>query len=313
MSIAIIFNGQGAHYQGMGQDFIAHYPVAKKVYQQAEELTGYPIRAMINNEIEKLEQTRYAQVAIVATSLAIYQSIAQKLPAIQLMAGLSLGEYTALLASESVSFEDGFKILKDRGQVMANHCQNLRASADLAMEVVLGMPLTEIKKTIAAVNQQKEELYLANLNSTQQVILAGTTDALVRFKAHAKEKGYRKMMPLKVEGPFHSPYMEAVCLPYEKILADITFSKGQTPVISNTTVEIHTVPLLKERLVRHLVEPVRWQETMQAMMDAGVDKIIQIGPGKTLANLLKREPNAPSVLVIDRVADVEKIEEFVGG
>lgn len=313
MSIAIIFNGQGAHYQGMGQDFIKHYPIAKKIYQQAEELTGYPIHKMINKEIEKLEQTRYAQVAIVATSLAIYKSIEQKLPPIQLMAGLSLGEYTALIASDSVSFTDGFKILKDRGQIMANHCQNLRESSELAMEVVLGMPLDEVKNIIAEVNHTTEELYLANLNSTQQVILAGTTDSIVRFKAIAKEKGYRKMMPLKVEGPFHSPYMEAICLPYEKILTNITFSKGHTPVISNTTVETHTVPLLKERLIRHLVEPVRWQETIQAMVEAGVDKVIQIGPGKTLANLLKREPNAPSVLVINRVDDVEKIEEFVGG
>lgn len=313
MSTAIIFNGQGAHYQDMGQDFVEKYPVAQKIYEQVEELTGYPIQAIIKNEIEKLEQTRYAQIAIVATSLAIFQSIKKDLPPIQLMAGLSLGEYTALIASESLSFEAGFKILKERGELMAEHCQSLRETSDLAMEVVLAMPLEEIKETISEVNHLKEELYLANLNSSQQVILAGTKDSIARFKKIAKEKGYRKMMPLNVEGPFHSPYMEAVCLPYEKILDEITFSEGNIPVISNTTVEIHTVSDMKKQLVLHLVEPVRWQETIQTMMDTGVTKVIQIGPGKTLANLLKREPNAPKALVIDRVDDVEKIKDFIGG
>ena len=313
MSTAIIFNGQGAHYQDMGQDFVEKYPVAQKVYEQVEELTGYPIQTIIKNEIEKLEQTHYAQIAIVATSLAIFQSIEKDLPPIQLMAGLSLGEYTALIASESLSFEEGFKILKERGKLMADHCQSLRETSDLAMEVVLAMPLDEIKKIMAEVNDPTEELYLANLNSSQQVILAGTTESIRRFKVLAKEKGYRKMMPLNVEGPFHSPYMEAVCHPYKKILDEITFLEGTTPVISNTTAELHTVEGIKEQLVRHLVEPVKWQETIQMMMDAGVNRVIQIGPGKTLANLLKREKNTPKVLVIDQVADIDKIKEFIGG
>lgn len=313
MSIAIIFNGQGAHYQEMGKDFVEKYPIAKKVYEDAEELTDYPIQKMISTEIEKLDQTRYAQIAIVATSLAIYKSIEKELPTIQRMAGLSLGEYSALIASGSLSFEDGFKILKERGELMAEHCQSLRETSDLGMEVVLAMPLEKIKETIAEVNHLKEELYLANLNSTQQVILAGTKDSIARFKKIAKEKGYRKMMPLKVEGPFHSPYMSAVCLPYEKMLDEITFSKGNVPVISNTTAEIHQIAEIKEKLVSHLVEPVRWQKTIQAMNDEGIDKVIQIGPGKTLANLLKREQNAPEVLVVDRVDDLAKIKEFIGG
>lgn len=313
MSVAIIFNGQGAHYQGMGQDFVEKYPIAQKIYSQAEEVTGYPIQKMINTEIEKLEQTRYAQIGIVATSLAIYQSIKDDLPTVEMMAGLSLGEYTALMASENLSLEDGFALLKKRGQLMADQCQTLRHSADLAMEVVLAMPLEDIKEVLMEVNKTKEELYIANINSSQQVILAGTKDSIQRFKKIAKEKGYRKMMPLKVEGPFHSPYMEAISQPYEKILEDITFVTGNTPVISNTTVEIHEKQNIKEQLVRHLTETVRWEETIQALIAADVDQVIQIGPGKTLANLLRREKNAPKALVIDRIDDVDKIKEFIGG
>src|SRR5699024_7429362 len=125
--------------------------------------------------------------------------------------------------------------------------------------------------------------------------------------------GYRRIMPLKVEGPFHSPYMEPVCVPYEEALSEVSFKEGTTPVISNTTVEIHTTAEIKDLLVRHLVEPVRWQETIDYFVENGVTKILQIGPGKTLANLLKREPNAPETLVIDKISDVDKIKSFVGG
>ncbi|MDN6195218.1 MAG: ACP S-malonyltransferase [Atopostipes suicloacalis] len=313
MSLAIIFNGQGAHYQGMGQDFSEQFPEAKSVFEEAERLTNKPIREIINQEPEKLEETLYAQVAIVATSLAIYQSIEQELSAINFMAGLSLGEYTALIANKNITFEEGFKILKERGKLMAEHCQRLRESSDLVMEVVLSVPLEEVKSIIDEVNKEKEELFLANINSSKQFILAGTKKSVEYFKQLAKAKGYRKMMPLKVEGPFHSPYMEALCDPYANILEGVSFYEGENPVISNTTVEVHKPDQIKEKLVRHLVEPVRWQETIQYMMDSGVTKIIQIGPGKTLVNLLKRESQAPKTLLIDQVEDIAKIKEFIGG
>ena len=312
MSLAIIFNGQGAHYQGMGQDFAEKFLESEAIYEQVENLTGYPVKEMINENIEKLEETRYAQIAIAATSLAIYKSIERNLPSISFMAGLSLGEYTALIASESLSLKDGFEILKERGQLMTDHCQSLRESSNLAMQVVLAMPLTEVEYLLAEINAEKEELYIANINSSQQIILAGTKDSLTRFKKIAKAKGYRKMMTLKVEGPFHSPYMEGVCLPYEKKLKEIEFQKGKIPVISNTTVKKHRIDQIKNRLVRHLVEPVRWQETIQYLMDAGVTKIIQIGPGKTLGNLLKREEKVPEYLIIDQVSDLNKVQEFLG-
>lgn len=313
MSLAIIFNGQGAHYQGMGQDFVKEFTEAEVIYEKVEKLSGYSIKQMINKDIKKLEQTRYAQIGIVATSLAIYKSIEKELPAPDFMAGLSLGEYSALIASESLSLEAGFEILKKRGQLMADHCKSLRESSNLGMEVVLAMPLEKVKNIITEINKEAEELYVANINSTQQIILAGTKDSLTRFKKLANRKGYRKMMPLKVEGPFHSPYMEAIYQPYEEILEKIIFHEGKTPVISNTVVKEHTVNEIKERLVRHLIEPVRWQETIQYMMDSGVKKIIQIGPGKTLGNLLKREEKAPDYLVIDQVNDLNKMQKFIGG
>lgn len=313
MSLAIIFNGQGAHYQGMGQDFVETEPKARAVYEKVETLTGYPIRQWIMDDSDALKETRYAQVAIAATSLAIYESIQAKLPAIDYMAGLSLGEYSSLIASGMLSFEEGIQLLKERGQLMTAHCQKLRESSDIVMEAVLKMPLDEIQAVIDEVNKEEEQLYLANLNSSTQVTIAGTTEAVTQFKEIARNRGHKKSMPLKVEGPFHSPYMAPVCPEFEEALTKVTFQEKDIPVISNTVVKPHTEDEVKDLLVRHLVEPVRWQETIDYMVAQGVDKVIQIGPGKTLANLLKREPNAPEYLVVDKVSDIEKIEEFLGG
>ena len=313
MSLAVIFNGQGAHYEGMGQDFFESFPEAQAVYEKVETLTDSPVRQWITEDFEALAQTKHAQVAIAATSLAIYQSIEAQLPAIDYMAGLSLGEYSSLIASGMLDFDEGFQLLKKRGQLMARHCQQLRKSSDIVMAAVLKMPLDEIQAVLEAVNAEEEKLYIANLNSSTQVTIAGTEDAVAQFKIIARELGYRRIMPLKVEGPFHSPYMAPVCESFQKELNQVSFQEGNVPVISNTTVEAHTPADVRELLVRHLVEPVRWEETIDYFVDHGVTKIIQIGPGKTLANLLKREDNAPENLAIDKASDLDQIEPFIGG
>ena len=313
MSLAIIFNGQGAHYSKMGQDFVAAFPTAEKVYEKAETETGYPIRKWISEDIDLLKETQYAQVAIATTSLAIYNSIKSQLPAIQFMAGLSLGEYSSLIASGQLSFADGMRLIQRRGQMMSVHCKRLRESSDIAMDAVMKMPLDELKNVLTLVNSSEEKIFLANINSSTQVTIAGTTQALAEFKAIAKERGYKRMMSLKVEGPFHTPFMAPVCEPFGKALEEVSFHEGLVPVISNTTVEPHATEGVRELLKRHLVEPVRWQETIDYLVENGVTKIIQIGPGKTLANLLKREKNAPETLVIDQVSDLEQIASFIGG
>ena len=156
-------------------------------------------------------------------------------------------------------------------------------------------------------------LYIANINSSAQVTVAGTEEATTQFKTLAREQGFKRIMSLQVEGPFHTPYMAPVCDPFSEALEKVTFREMEVPVVSNTTVTPHTTESVRELLVRHLVEPVRWKETIDYLVAEGVTKVIQIGPGKTLANLLKREENAPETLVIDKVEDVEKIESFIGG
>lgn len=313
MSIAVIFNGQGAHYEGMGQDFVQEFKEAEAVYEAVEMSTGYPVRQWITTDFDALKETRYAQVAIAATSLAIFETIKNKLPAIHYMAGLSLGEYSALIASDALPIEAGFKLLQTRGEIMTAHCKTLRETSEISMDAVMKMPFEVIESVVDEVNADEKQLYIANINSSAQVTVAGTKEATTEFKTLAREQGFKRIMPLKVEGPFHTPYMAPVCDPFSEALKQVPFREMEVPVVSNTTVAPHTTEEVRELLVRHLVEPVRWKETIDYLVAEGVTKVIQIGPGKTLANLLKREEKAPETLVIDKVDDVEKIEHFIGG
>ena len=314
MKLAIIFNGQGAHYEGMGLDFQAAYTEAKTEFDTAETVTdGMQIRQWIESDLDQFKATRNAQVAITATSLAIFNSIAPTLPAISFMAGLSLGEYTALMASGMLSKTGGYQLLKERGEIMSQHCEQLASSTPVQMLAVMNMPFDQIESLVNEINIEHPELYTANINSNQQVIIAGTETTTQVFKERAKELGYKKTMPLKVEGPFHSPLMSGTQASFATALEKVTFTQAEIPVISNTTVTPHNLATINELLVRHLVEPVKWRQTIDFLTEQGVTHLIQIGPGKTLAQLLKREKNAPACLVIDKVEDVADIQPFLNG
>src|SRR5699024_2237916 len=159
MSLAIIFNGQGAQYKEMGQDFARTFPEARAVYEKIETLTNYPVRQWITDDFEALQETRYAQVAIAATSLAIYESIQAKLPAIDYMAGLSLGEYSSRIASGMLSLHEGLSIIKPRAQVMTTHSQTTREYSEIVMGAVMTMQLEEIQAVLTVVNKAEEILY----------------------------------------------------------------------------------------------------------------------------------------------------------
>lgn len=313
MTIAVIFNGQGAHYQGMGMDFIEQFPQAEEVITCASQVSGDDVKALLNEDFSKLSQTRYAQIATAATSMAIFRSIESQIPAIDYMAGLSLGEYSALMASGMLSMEDGFRLLKERGNLMSDHCEQLKKDESIVMEAVLKAPLEDIQQLVNQVNQDETHLYIANLNSSTQTVIGGKQSAVDQFKKLGKEKGIKKTIPLSVEGPFHTPFMEAVCQPFKAVLDQVEFKEAVIPVISNTDVQAHQNDQVRDTLTRHLVEPVQWKNTIDYFIDHGVDKIIQIGPGKTLGNLLKRENNAPDYVVVDSVDDIQALENFVGG
>lgn len=308
MKLAVMFNGQGAHYQGMGYDFYQQFPKSKEVFDEAEKVTGQPVLNWINEEFEKLSKTQFAQLAIAATSLAIYRSIEDQLPEVVAMGGLSLGEYSALMASNTLAQVDGWKLLQERGQLMSEQCSvidncQMIAAIDIPEEVI-----ESLIKEFKLANQ----LYIANYNSPKQLVLAGTAEAISIFKTEAKALGYKKVLPLKVEGPFHSPFMADIKARFNKVLEAYQFSVDKKiPVWSNVNVKAHGNETISTLLTEHLVKPVYWYQTIDQWVAEGVTHIIQIGPGNTLSKLLAGHHPEIQSIVIDKVEDVQQISQFI--
>ncbi|XJS11411.1 ACP S-malonyltransferase [Aerococcaceae bacterium WGS1372] len=311
MKLAVIFNGQGAHYEDMGMDFVESFQQALTVFEEAEDATQLPIKMWIQSDINQLSLTKNAQPAIVTTSLAIFESIKTKLPAIAYMAGLSLGEYSSLIASRALSFRQGIQLIQQRGELMSAYCSKLEDEASYQMAAAINMPLEEIKELVPEiVNDINQPLFIANYNSPSQIVIAGDKEAIKNFRQKAKALGYRKIIPLKVEGPFHTPLMNGVVDQFTQVLEMTEFQEPDVPVISNVTVEDHQLDTIKERLAEHLVQPVKWYQTIDRLKEEGITHILQIGPGNTLAKLMKND-DSMSVHVIDTVEDINNLDEWI--
>ncbi|MFK8242890.1 MULTISPECIES: ACP S-malonyltransferase [unclassified Facklamia] len=307
MKLAVIYNGQGAHFANMGLDFKDNFTAAKAVFDEATEITNYPIEQWIREDINQLAKTENAQVAIATTSLAIYRAIETELPSIEFMGGLSLGEYSALIASGMLSQAEGLALLKERGRLMSAHCEFID---DAQMAAVIGMPIDEIETLVTKIASYLP-LYIANYNSPNQIVIAGTSQAIQTFKQAAKELGYKKVLPLKVEGPFHSPLMREVQAPFANVLQAVAFNSSDISVWSNVTVQPHQLETIKENLVKHLVEPVYWYQTIDKWVKDGLTHVIQIGPGDTLAKLLAGQHSQVKCQIINYVEDVDQLKEFL--
>lgn len=309
MKLAVIFNGQGAHSQGMGLDFKINSSAAESIFQKAEVVLDMPLTEWIANDSEKFSLTRYAQPAIATTSLAIYETIKPQLPAVSYMAGLSLGEYSSLIASGMLSLEAGLKLLKGRGKLMSRHCEHLSQNASSGLAAVVGLEASEVEALVD--RTEDTDLTLANFNAKTQTVVAGSKADLKSLRQQAKKEGIKGVIPLKVEGPFHSPLMAEVQEDFAKELDQLHFDTGQVPVISNTDVSIHQPDRVKSLLVQHLVSPVYWYKTILKLIDEGVTHLIQIGPGNTLEQMILRDEMPVKVMTVDAFEDSQKISEFL--
>lgn len=309
MKLAVIFNGQGAHYQGMGLDFKSNSPAAESIFQKAEEILDMPLTEWIADDSEKFSVTRYAQPAIAATSLAIYESIKSSLPAVSYMAGLSLGEYSSLIASGMLSLEDGLRLLKVRGELMSRHCEYLNENAGSGLAAVVGLTAEEVQSLTD--RTEDADVWLANFNAKTQTVAAGSKASLKALRQQAKKEGIKGVIPLKVEGPFHSPLMGGVQESLAEALDKITFDVGEVPVISNTNGTVHQPDRVKDLLVQHLVSPVYWYKTILKLIDQGITHIIQIGPGDTLEQMIRRDELPVKVMTVDSFEDSQKVSEFL--
>lgn len=301
MKTAFIYPGQGAQYCGMGQDFYENFPTAARIYDLASEVTGYDMKALCFSENEQLHQTEYTQPAMVATELAL-TAVLREQKGIQadVCAGLSLGEYAALYAAGVMSVEDALRAVTERGKLMASAVP----SGEGAMAAVLMLPAETIEQVLSGM----DGVWIANYNCSGQIVITGKKDAVEAACVRLKEAGAKRCVPLKVSGPFHSPLLKEAGAKLGAVLAGCEIHAPKLPYYANVTAEpVTTAEAVVPLLVEQVASSVRWQQSIEAMLAAGVTDFYEIGPGKTLAGFMKKITKDPSVTVrnIDKTADLD--------
>ena len=292
---AFLFAGQGAQYLGMGRDLYDHYPIVKETIDQASQVLGYDLRHLIDTEEEKLNQTRYTQPAILATSVAIYRLLQEKGYKPDMVAGLSLGEYSALVASGALDFEDAVALVAKRGAYM----EEAAPAGSGKMVAVLNTPVEVIEE----VCRKASELGVvtpANYNTPAQIVIGGEVAAVDRAVELLQEAGAKRLIPLKVSGPFHTALLEPASQKLAEILAQVSFSDFTCPLVGNTEATIMQKEDIAQLLTRQVKEPVRFYESIAVMKEAGVTNFIEIGPGKVLSGFVKK---------IDKTAKLANVED----
>lgn len=304
--VAYLFPGQGAQYVGMGKDLYENCPKAKNVFDEAEKILGIDIKKLcFEGPIEKLTLTSNSQVAILVTSIASLKSLGTKLEkddlAIEIKAfsGLSLGEWTSLVAGGSIEFQEAVRLVRRRGELM----EEASIKNPGTMASIIGLSYEELKKVC---NDSGSEI--ANLNCPGQIVISGTKETVNSSMELAKEKGAKKAILLNVSGAFHSSLMKEAAEFFKKELEDVKFLTPKIGVISNVTADYEKVSDdIKTNLVKQLYSPVRWEESIRRIASEGVDTFFEIGPGKVLKGLLRRIDANLKAHNIEKIEDIKNL------
>jgi len=286
MKVAYVFPGQGSQYVGMGRDLYDSFASAKAVFEEADEILGFPLsRLCFEGPEDELRQTINAQPALVTTSLACLQAAREVggsdgLPLPAFVAGHSLGEYTALAVAGVLDMADAIYLARERGRLMYEAGQLNPGN----MAAIIGLD----EALLAEVCRQSGT-QMANINCPGQIVISGDTESLTQAMDLAKAKGANRALPLQVSGAFHTPLMQPAYDGMSAVIAGISFREPAIPIIGNTTAQpLTTAESIKEELLRQLCNCVQWQRSVEYMVANGVTTFIEIGPGRVLSGLIKR-------------------------
>ena len=298
--VAFVFPGQGAQYVGMGKDFYEQIPVSRKVYTIASEVTGLNLPGLCFKENEQIDITEYTQIAMLATEAAMLAALQEKGVKADVAAGLSLGEYGAILTAGAMSLEDVFRVVRQRGILMQK-----AVPTGGAMCAVLGMD----GEKIAKICEETEGIVsVANYNCPGQIVITGEEGAVAAAAEKLKEAGARRCIPLKVSGPFHSEMLKGAGDKLAGVLVDVERKEFSMPYVTNVTADYVTdISEIKELLGRQVYSSVRWQQSVERMIADGVDTFIEIGPGRTLTGFLKKINKNVTGLHIEKVEELEEV------
>lgn len=300
--IAFVFPGQGAQYTGMAKDFYEKFPVSREVFEKASKVSGLDIKTLCFEENENLNITEYTQIAMLTAEIAILRAVEEAGIHSQVNAGLSLGEYGALAASGVMREEDAFAIVRKRGILM----QEAYPTGG-AMSAILGTDAELIEKIC---EETPGIVSIANYNCPGQIVITGEEKAVLTAGEALKAAGARRVIPLKVSGPFHCELLKEAGKKLGEELEKIEIQTFAIPYVTNVTAQYITESdQVKNLLVKQVSSSVRWQQCVEQMINDGVDTFIEIGPGKTLTGFLKKINRNVKALHVEKTEDLDEVRK----
>lgn len=300
--IAFIFPGQGAQVCGMGQDFYEQTETGKKIFDKASGLLGFSMPELCFEKNDRLDITEYTQAAMVTAGIAMMRVLEEKGIKPDVAAGLSLGEYCALAAAGVMSDEDAICTVRQRGILM----QEAVPVGEGAMAAILALDAAAIE----AVTGAMEGVWIANYNCPGQIVISGKKAAVEEACEKLKAAGAKRALLLNVSGPFHSGMLTVAGEKLAQVLADVGIHTPRIPYVANVNAQfVTTAEPVKDLLTRQVSSSVRWQQSVEAMINDGVDTFIEIGPGRTLAGFMKKISKEVKTMNVEKLEDIEKVAE----
>ncbi|HOV13146.1 MAG TPA: ACP S-malonyltransferase [Spirochaetota bacterium] len=282
MKTAVLFAGQGAQFVGMGKDLYENFPLAKEYFDKAQDVLKTPIKSIcFDGPEDKLKMTENTQPAILLMSYVCYKLLEEKGIKFDAYAGFSLGEYSALTSAGVIKFEDGLKIVRERGLIMDKAVTGLSGG----MAAIIGLEDEKVEEICKAAGGV---VVPANYNCPGQLVISGEKSAVDKACKLAEEAGAKKVVVLNVSGPFHSPLLQNASKDLENTLNKFDFSKlGEKKIVSNVTASFHTEGDVKNLLVKQMYSPVKWRTTIESLISNGYTKFVEVGPGKVLSGFMR--------------------------
>lgn len=303
MKTAFVYSGQGAQHPGMGKELYDRYDSAKKVFSEASEALQLDVKSLCFEENELLNQTTYTQPAILTVSLAIDAVLKEHGLQPDVVAGLSLGEYSAFVKAGVLSFSDAIQLVKKRGLYMTEAVP----LGEGTMSAVMGLDRSTVEEVCQMVTKQAGLVSPANYNMPGQIAIAGLQEPVEIAGQYLIEKGAKRVVPLNVSGPFHTQLLEPAAMRLQEEIQTLAVSAPQIPVVSNTTAQqFRDTTEIKELMVKQVMSPVYWEDSVQEMIRMGVDTFIEVGPGKTLRSFIKKIDKTVSVANVEDIKSLEK-------
>ena len=299
--IAFLFPGQGAQKPGMGLDFYEKFSSARQVFDQASQWLSLDMKSLCFEKNDRLDLTEYTQAALVTTCLAMEKVVEEHGLHPDVTAGLSLGEYCAIAVAGGMSVKNAITTVRKRGILM----EQAVPAGEGSMAAVIGLDADRIEAVIAGTKTE-----IANYNCPGQIVITGPKTAVEEASVMLKEAGARRVLPLSVSGPFHSSLLQDAGKKLEKELSEVEFSSLKIPYVTNVTAQYVTdIKETKDLLAKQISSSVRWQQSIEKMLEEGVDTFVEIGPGKTLAGFMKKIAPDVKIYNIQKVEDLDQITE----